>query len=79
MTPQSIKRRLGGPEAARPLRLDRPGGNREWADALWAAMEKVADHEAAPLPANASPAHRKAHAKFEAVRARVLAARGAER
>jgi hypothetical protein len=80
MTSQSIKRRLGRPEAARlTLRLDRLGGHREWADALWAALEKVADREVAPLPANASPAHRKAHAKFEAVRARVLAARGAER
>jgi hypothetical protein len=36
------------------LRLDRLGGHREWADALWAALEKVADREVAPLPANAS-------------------------
>jgi hypothetical protein len=50
-------------------------GHREWADALWAALDKVADRGAAPLPANASPAHRKAHAKYERVRARVLAAR----
>ncbi len=58
-------------------RLDRLDGQREFADALWAALEKVADREGAPLPANASRAHRKAHAKFEAVRARVLAARRA--
>jgi hypothetical protein len=56
-------------------RLDHLGGHREWANALWAALEEVADREVAPLPANASRAHRKAHVKFEAVRARMLAAR----
>jgi hypothetical protein len=56
-------------------RLDRLGGQREWADALWAALEKVSDREVAPLPATASHAQRKAHAKFEAVLARVVAAR----
>ena len=56
-------------------RLDRLGGQREWANALWHALEKVADREIAPLPATASQAQRKAHAKFEAVRARVVAAR----
>ena len=56
-------------------RLNGPGGEREWANALWAALEQVADREVAPLPANASPGHRKAYAKFEAIRARVRAAR----
>jgi hypothetical protein len=56
-------------------RLDRLGGQREWADALWAALAKVADREVVPLPANASRAHRQAHAKFEAIRARVRVAR----
>jgi hypothetical protein len=59
-------------------RLDRLGGQREWANALWAAMEEVADREVATLPANTSRADRKAHAKFEAVRARVLAARAGQ-
>jgi hypothetical protein len=59
-------------------RLDRLGGHREWANALWAALEEVADREVAPLPANASRAYRKAHEKFEAVRARVLAARAGQ-
>jgi hypothetical protein len=61
--------------AVQDRRLDRLGGQREWANALWAALEKVADREVAPLPANASQAHRKVHAKFEAIRAPVLAAR----
>jgi hypothetical protein len=57
-------------------RPDRLGRQREWANALWHALEKVADREVVPLPANASQAQRKAHAKFETVRARVVAARG---
>jgi hypothetical protein len=56
-------------------RPDRLGRQSEWANALWQALEKVADREVAPLPVNASQAQRKAHAKFEAVRARVVAAR----
>ena len=56
-------------------RPDRLGGQREFADALWQALEKVADREVAPLPANASPTQRKATSKFEAVLARVVAAR----
>jgi hypothetical protein len=59
-------------------RLGRLGGQREWANALWAALEEVADREVAPLPANANRAYRKAHEKFEAVRARVLAARAGQ-
>jgi hypothetical protein len=59
-------------------RLDRLAGQREWANALWAALEKVADRDTAPLPANASQAHRQAHAKFEVVRTPVLATRAGQ-
>jgi hypothetical protein len=59
-------------------RLDRLGGHRDWANALWAALEEVADREVAPLPANASRAHREAHAKFQAVRTPELAARAGQ-
>jgi hypothetical protein len=51
------------------------GAQGEFANALWAALEEVADREVASLPANARPAHRKAHAKFKAILARVRAAR----